>query len=75
MPKQKENRAGDQDDGLPGWQHSALELDENELPHLWRVIAVNQNLHPSLIFIGGAHRDEIGVGPLGIFAKDCVAPI
>src|SRR5467141_2557886 len=70
-PSQQEYRAaGTRGGGLPGRQHSALELGENEVPDLRRVIAVDQKLDPGLVLVGGAHGDEIGVGSLGIFAKD-----
>src|ERR1700677_2308286 len=55
---------------LPGGQDGALEFGENEFPDLRRMIAVDQQLDPRLVLVGGAHRDEIGVRPLGIFAKD-----
>src|SRR6266404_4899371 len=47
-PSQQEYRAaGTRGGGLPGRQHSALELGENEVPDLRRVIAVDQKLdHP-----------------------------
>jgi hypothetical protein len=55
---------------LPCREHGALELGENELPDLRRVIAVDQKFDPGLVLVGGAHREQIGIGSLGILAED-----
>src|SRR4051812_29157180 len=57
---------------LPARQHRTLELGQDELLHLRRVIAVDQQLDPGLVLVGGANRDQIDIGALRVLAQDRV---